>query len=234
MPRSFIAPHSATPNSAGSTLLLAALLSAAAALASAPSQAQNLYRSVGPDGRVTYSDRAINPGAKSSAEISSSANAGASSGNLQLPYELRQIANRYPVTIYTGKDCAPCDEARTHLQNRGIPFSERTIDSNSDVSALRKLSGQDSLPFVTIGNQHLKGFSADSWDQDLTAAGYPKQPQLPANYRAPAPKPLTTPAPVEPSKAGTSRAAVHTENPAQPAAPAPGTPTSSNPAGLRF
>lgn len=213
-------------------MLLAALLSAAAALASAPSQAQNLYRSVGPDGRVTYSDRAINPGAKSSAEISSSANAGASSGNLQLPYELRQIANRYPVTIYTGKDCAPCDEARTHLQNRGIPFSERTIDSNSDVSALRKLSGQDSLPFATIGNQHLKGFGADSWDQYLSAAGYPKQPQLPRNYKAPAAKPLTVPAPAA------TEAAKPAERPAArittPAVPAPGAPTPDNPAGLRF
>jgi hypothetical protein len=59
----------------------------------------------------------------------------------------------------------------------------------------RKLSGQDSLPFATIGNQHLKGFGADSWDQYLSAAGYPKQPQLPKNYKAPAAKPLTVPAP---------------------------------------
>jgi len=232
MPRSFIARPSAEKPTSRNTLLLTTLVATFAALASGVSQAQNLYRSVGPDGRVTYSDRAISPNAKPSTEAVSSAEGSASSANAQLPYELRQTANRYPVTIYTGKDCEPCDEARSHLQNRGIPFSERSIDTSSDVAALKKLSGQDSLPFATIGNQHLKGFGADSWDQYLSAAGYPKQPQLPKNYKAPAAKPLTVPAPAA------TEAAKPAERPAArittPAVPAPGAPTPDNPAGLRF
>ncbi len=231
MSRSFIARPSAEKPTSGNALLLTMLVAAFAALASGVSLAQNLYRSVGPDGRVTYSDRAIGPNAKPSAEAVSNADGPASSANAQLPYDLRQTANRYPVTIYTGKDCEPCDEARSHLQNRGIPFNERSIDTSSDVAALRKLSGQDSLPFATIGNQHLKGFGADSWDQYLSAAGYPKQPQLPKSYKAPAAKPLTAPA------AAAAEAAKPAERPARitaPAAPPPGAPTPENPAGLRF
>lgn len=232
MPRSFIARPSAEKPTSRNTLLLTTLVATFATLASGVSPAQNLYRSVGPDGRVTYSDRAISPNAKPSTEAVSSADGSASSANAQLPYELRQTANRYPVTIYTGKDCEPCDEARSHLQNRGIPFSERSIDTSSDVAALKKLSGQDSLPFATIGNQHLKGFGADSWDQYLSAAGYPKQPQLPKNYKAPAAKPLTVPGPA------VTEAAKPAERPAArittPAVPAPGAPTPDNPAGLRF
>lgn len=206
-------------------LLLVLLASAASA---------QVYRIVGPDGRVTFSDRPAISAAQPQTETASTsqpASGTSSSVAAQLPYELRQIASRYPVTLYSGKDCQPCDEARMHLQNRGIPFSERTIETQNDVAALNKLSGQDNLPFATIGNQHLKGFNADNWDHNLTAAGYPKQPQLPKSYQAPAPKPLTMP---PPKSAEQTKAAAQPEKPAQPTMPTPGSPTPNNPAGLRF
>lgn len=230
MPRSFIARPPAEKPISRNALRLTMLAAAFAALASAASQAQSLYRSVGPDGRITYSDRAISPNAKPSGDAMSGTDNAASSANAQLPYDLRQTAARYPVTLYTGKDCEPCNEARSHLQNRGIPFNERTIDSGSDVAALRKISGQDSLPFATVGNQHLKGFGADSWDQYLSAAGYPKQPQLPKSYKAPAARPLTVP---PPAATETARPAERPAAQTKPAPP-PGTPTPDNPAGLRF
>ncbi|MEG0142222.1 MAG: DUF4124 domain-containing protein [Comamonas sp.] len=210
-------------------LLPVLFLAACAALASGASHAQNLYRSVGPDGRVTYSDRAVNSNAKASSETTGSAESSAPA-NAQLPYELRQTASRYPVMIYTGKDCFPCDEARSFLQSRGIPYGERTIETSSDVAALKKLSGQDNLPFATIGNQHLKGFGSDSWTQYLNAAGYPAQSQLPKTYKAAAAKPLTTPAPAAAEPQKTAERPVARE----PATAAPGAPTQNNPAGLRF
>lgn len=218
--------HNTAQNAA---LLPVLFLAACTTLASGASHAQSLYRSVGPDGRVTYSDRAVSTNTKASAETTSSADSSAPA-NAQLPYELRQTASRYPVMIYTGKDCLPCDEARSFLQSRGIPYGERTIDTNNDVTALRKLSGQDSLPFATIGNQHLNGFGSDSWTQYLNAAGYPAQSQLPKTYRAAAAKPLTTPTPVavEPQKTAERPMA------REPAVAAPGAPTQNNPAGLRF
>lgn len=231
MSRPFIAlPLFKDFSSHNAALLPALFIAACAALASGASHAQNLYRSVGPDGRVTYSDRAVTTNAKASAETTGSADSNAPA-NAQLPYELRQTASRYPVVIYTGKDCMPCDEARSFLQSRGIPYSERTIETNSDVAALKKLSGQENLPFATIGNQHLKGFGSDSWTQYLNAAGYPAQSQLPKSYKA-AIKPLTTPAPAaaEPQKTAERQSPA----PREPAAAAPGTPTQNNPAGLRF
>ncbi|CAM4117982.1 DUF4124 domain-containing protein [Comamonas aquatilis] len=201
-------------------------------------QAQGVYRIVGPDGRVSFSDRPPVDGAKKSSELKSaeadSGNASSSNSNAQLPYQLRETAKRYPVTLYAAKDCSPCDEARNHLQNRGIPFAERSIETASDVDALKKLSGQDGLPFATVGNQHLKGFNADSWNQYLSAAGYPAQPQLPAQYKAPAPRPLTTPV-VQPKAGKPETANGQTTRPAAaPSVTPPGTPTADNPAGLRF
>ena len=207
----------------------AAAASLLLALASVGAQAQAVYRIVGPDGKVTFSDR---PPAEATAQPARSIAAPASpaAGNGALPYELRQIANRYPVTIYTGSDCAPCGSLRNLLTSRGVPYTERTVVSNEDIAALQRLSGNSSLPFGTIGGQQLVGFSDAEWIQYLDAAGYPKQSQLPSNYRQPAPAPLVAAKPVEAAPAAAPKAPARTT----PPPPANDGPTPSNPAGIRF
>lgn len=189
--------------------------------------AQQVYRIVGPDGKVTFSDRAPDTTAQPAATAPGAAS-GASGA--PLPYELRQVATRFPVTLYTGNDCSPCASARNLLINRGIPFNERTVNSNEDIEALQRLSGNNTLPFGTIGGQQLQGFSDAEWTQYLDAAGYPKQSQLPVGYRRPVAAPLvalvTRPAP------GAANAPAPVQQPA-PAPAAPG-PTPSNPAGIAF
>lgn len=196
-----------------------------------PAAAQGVYRIVGPDGKVTFSDQP--PPATTPARPSGSVTASASSGaGSQLPFELRQVSSRFPVTLYTGRECAPCNSGRNLLNARGIPYSERTVDTFQDGEALKRLSGETSLPFLTIGNQRIKGYSDSEWTQFLDAAGYPRQSALPSNYRRPAATQLVAvqadPATAQPSSAGTSggsRAA-----PAEvPVAPPP-----QNPAGIRF
>ena len=125
------------------------------ALATA-AQAQQVYRIVGPDGKVTFSDRAPSGGAEAA-----QAGSGQRGGNANdaLPYQLRQVAARFPVTLYTGNDCQPCNSARNLLIGRGVPFSERTITTSEDVEAFKRLSGGTSLPFGTIGAQQLQRFS---------------------------------------------------------------------------
>ena len=146
------------------------------------------------------------------------------------------MAGRFPVTLYTGSDCTPCVAARNLLTSRGVPFTERTVNSNEDIAALQRLSGATSLPFCTIGGQQLSGFSAEEWTQYLDAAGYPKQSQLPPNYRAPAATPLVAVKAAEPATAAASAAApTRAPDPRpRPAAPANEGPTPSNPAGIRF
>ena len=124
--------------------LLASLLMT---LACASAQAQGVYRIVGPDGKVTFSDRP--PADASSAQPARAATEAAGAANGELPYALRQVANRFPVTLYTGSDCTPCTSARNLLTSRGIPFTERTVSSNEDIAALQRLSGASSLPFGT-------------------------------------------------------------------------------------
>ena len=195
-------------------------------------QAQQVHRIVGPDGKVTFSDRA--PSLDKAAQAPSGGAAAGSSVNDTLPYELRQIASRFPVTLYTGADCAPCVSARNLLVNRGVPFTERTIGSNEDIDTLQRLSGNTGLPFGTIGRQQLHCYSDTEWTQYLDAAGYPKQSKLPANYRRPAATPLTDAKPVEPATATEDASATRAAPRARPV-PEPATgPSPLNPAGIRF
>ena len=196
--------------------------------------AQTVYRIVGPDGKVSFSDRAPTedavptpPGRTGSASQASSGAA------VALPYALRQIATRFPVTLYTGNDCVPCTSARNLLVNRGIPFTERTVVSNEDIAALERISGGSSLPFGTIGGQQLAGFSDSEWTQYLDAAGYAKQSQLPPSYQRPAATPLVAVQQAAPAPAA-QKSAVPSA-PVRPQAPAASSgPTPSNPAGIRF
>lgn len=209
------------------TLALAAALCALAC--SSLTQAQPVYRIVGPDGKVTFSDRAPNEDATPMRAAQAPASPDSSSA---LPYALRQVAARFPVTLYTGADCAPCTSARNLLIGRGVPFTERSVSSNEDITALGRLGASSSLPFGTIGGQHLTGFSDSEWTLYLDAAGYPKQSELPAHYRRPAATPLVTVKPVEPAPAAQTpaRDAPRPEHPA----PTPAGPGPSNPAGIRF
>ncbi len=206
---------------------------AIAALWSTASHAQ-VYRIIGPDGKVTFSDKPpmTERTPRIGAATNSSATGGTSAGGAAagLPYELRQVAAKYPVTLYVGDNCGPCGAGRSMLTNRGIPFAEKTVSSNEDALALQRLSGDSSLPFMTIGNQQLKGFSDSEWTQFLDAAGYPSSSALPQSYRRPAATPLIS---VAAAPASASPGALTAARPIPALAPPPA-PNNDNPAGIKF
>ena len=190
--------------------------------------AQTLYRSVGPDGRVTFSDQP--PATQAKVTTLSAEGRDASAANAALPYELRQVASKYPVTLYTSKECAPCDEGRTLLRSRGVPFTEKTITSNEDTESLKRIADTTSLPLLTVGSQQIKGYSAAEWTQYLTAAGYPTTSKLPASYHNAAPTPLVA---VKAAAVPTAPAKADTPTRQAPSTVAPRT-NPDNPAGIQF
>jgi glutaredoxin len=198
-------------------------------LAAVSASAQGVYRIVGPDGRVTFSDQP-----PPTADVRAVGSTGASSvpdNAAQLPFQLRQVVARYPVVFYTAKECAPCNSGRNLLNARGIPYTEKLINTPEDGDALKRLSGESSLPFLTIGGQQIKGYSDTEWTQFLDAAGYPKTSSLPGTYRRPAPAPLVAAKPVAPPAAG---APANTATAPPRAAEIPVVPPVNNPAGIRF
>jgi glutaredoxin len=175
-------------------------LIATAALLLLAGPAHAIYKVIGPDGKVTYTDT---PPADNSAKVKPVAVDGGGGGApslVGLPFEVKQAASKYPVTLYTSKACNPCDSARQLLRQRGVPFAEKTLnDTSADQAALERIAGTTSVPVLTVGQQQLKGLTPGEWHSYLDAAGYPKENKLPASYRQPSPTPLLTivePAPV--------------------------------------
>jgi hypothetical protein len=85
-------------------LSLRAAVCAAACLAAGPSLA--LYKVVGPDGKVTYTDRA--PTSSEGRVSPLNSRAVAVEAEPAMPAELRQALSRYPVTLYTiAGSCEP-------------------------------------------------------------------------------------------------------------------------------
>lgn len=190
-------------------------------LVSAGAQAQ-LYKWVGPDGKVTYSDTPPPASAKKVEEKSIGTGSVATSG---LPFELAEAVRNNPVTLYTTNNCEGCSNGRDLLNARGIPFTEKTVHSDEDIARLKQAGGTRQLPFLTVGAKKLTGADPNEWNTALTVAGYPAASKLPPSYRNPAPQPAA------PKKAETKPAA---EEPA-PQAPAERPPAAGNaPPGFRF
>ena len=199
---------------------------------SAAALSQPVYRIVGADGKVSFSDKPPSEASvKTTPGKAATTNGGAVTGSA-LPYELRQVASKFPVTLYTGENCSPCQTARSMLITRGVPFTEKTVNSNDDIQALQRLSGDNTLPFGTIGGQQLKGYSDTEWTQFLNAAGYPTSSALPSGYRQAAATPMVTATAVPVATVPAARAV--RVSPAEPTAtPAPAV-TPANPSGIRF
>jgi len=199
-----------------------ALLAMPMALASLSCPAWALYKVVGPDGRVTYTDRP--PVDRPAKAIKAN---GASAPTDALPFELQKIVSRFPVTLYTGNNCTPCDTARQLLKARGVPFTEKTVTSSEDIRQFRSQEATDQLPTVRIGQKQLSGLQHSDWNAYLDAAGYPATSALPPGYQHSPPTPLV-PVELKPGSApGASQAG--------PSVPPPAAPPAGNaPAGIRF
>jgi glutaredoxin len=168
------------PSSRHAHLVAGVACACAALLGAAPALAQ--YKVVSPEGRITYTDRAPGPSDGRVAAINGR-NAPAAAENEALPFELRQAASKYPVTLYVATSaCDPCESARTLLRQRGVPYVERTITTVEDGEALMRLTGSREAPTLAIGSQVVRGLSSDLWNSYLDAAGYPRESKLPSNY----------------------------------------------------
>jgi glutaredoxin len=216
------------PSAPAAARPLASALALAGLLLAGPALAQ--YKIVAPDGSVTYTDRPpadarlnVTPLGRTPAAVAA---AGAPSAQ-PLPLELRQAAQRFPVTLYTSAECPACDSGRQWLQQRGVPYSERRIDTEADARALADLTGARTVPALTIGAQPVRGFAADEWAAFIDAAGYPRENRLPRGWQPPPVSPLVA-APPRPAAPPATASAAPRAPAAAPAAPPPA------PGGLRF
>lgn len=150
-------------------MLLALLVMTTAA--AVPVDAQQLYKWVDKDGKVSYSDTPPPKDAKDVRQKGYSDNVTRSD---ELPYSVKEAAKRNPVTFYANA-CESCGRARALLSERGIPFAERNPETDAAAGdALKEAAGALLVPTLTIGQRVLKGFAESEWHDALTSSGYPR------------------------------------------------------------
>jgi glutaredoxin len=101
-------------------------------------------------------------------------------------YESRLARDRNPVVLFVS-NCGPvCDQARNHLNQRGVAFTVKDPSKEPEIGVeLKKLVGALEVPVIVVGKTHTKGFDPSSWDSLLDAAGYPKSPLIPSRPKPP-------------------------------------------------
>jgi glutaredoxin len=136
-----------------------------------PCAAQTTYRWIAPGGETVYSDQPPPTG------VNYEKLEGYKQENdPQLPYATRQAMGKYPVTLYTTASCKEsCAKARTLLNGRGIPFSEKMLTNPEEIAEITAQMGTESfIPGIKVGSQNLPGYEANAWNNLLDLAGYPK------------------------------------------------------------
>ena len=147
------------------TVILAAVL----ALVAGPLGAAQLYRWVDEKGNVEWRDTPPPATAKKVEQRSVRGNVIETS---EAPYATQQAARNFPVTLWTSDCGPPCDQGRTFLARRGVPYTER--DAQRDVEAFKKMTGGIDVPVLYVGRTRLKGYAESEWEAALDNAGYPR------------------------------------------------------------
>ncbi len=181
-------------------------IAVAAMLVAAGAGAQ-MYRWVDKDGKVHYTDSPP-PGAAKGVQKRSSAAPGPADTGPAAPYAVQQAAKNFPVVVYTAPNCGqPCTDGKALLAARGVPYREVAIGENG-AEELKKATGGDTVPAMTVGRTTTRGFETELWHNALDAGGYPRNaPPLSAQAQkaaqasaAKAEAPRVQPEPAEPEK----------------------------------
>jgi glutaredoxin len=139
-----------------------------------PAQAVQLYQWKDAQGHVFYSDQPPPPTVKNATKKNFKGNLieGGES------YALKRAREKSPVTLFSGACGAPCDLAKRHLEQRGIPYTNKNPESGEDRAALQKLTGRLNVPVLQVGTSKIDGYEVGQWDAALDVAGYPKAGDL--------------------------------------------------------
>jgi len=147
------------------------LFTAALLLAIGVDASGQAYKWVDRDGRVHYTQTPPPPDAKGVQRKNFHSEQAEA---VDLPYATRLASTNFPVTLYTWPDCgSPCDQARTLLVRRAVPFREVSVVTQKDAEELKNLSGRNDLPTLVVGTQVHVGFQERAYNGMLEAAGYP-------------------------------------------------------------
>ncbi len=147
-----------------------ALVLLAVLLLSISTAAQTLYKSIGPDGNATYSDRAPTEGKiEKTISVRSLPNTAIPEKTLAELQALRK-GMKSPsnlgtgVTLFSASWCGYCKQAKAFMASRGIKYSEHDIDTPDGKATFAQAGGAAGIPLLIANGTKLQGFSLQSYE----------------------------------------------------------------------
>ncbi len=154
------------------------LLSCMAGLAAAPAAAQTLYKSIGPDGAVVYSDRPP-PGGRVEKtmkfdNLPASALPAATTAHLEqqlknLRASSAAAAPAGDVVLYSAQWCGYCKKAKAWLAENRVAYREVDIDTPDGMASFAQAGGGKGVPLLLAGGERVQGFSTGAYGRLFAA-----------------------------------------------------------------
>lgn len=147
-------------------------LSLLLALLCHPALAEMMYKSVTPDGRVVFSDRAPTEGRLEKTIKYENLPATPLPKDLAATIEqMRKSGTSQPVAaptrgvvLYSAVWCNPCSKAKAWLSSKGIAYQNLDIDTSNGRAAFAQVGGKG-VPLLVADGQRIGGFSAAAYEQ---------------------------------------------------------------------
>ena len=136
--------------------------------------ADSIYRSLGPDGRVTYSDQPPTTGkvqkvysfdnlpASPVPEATQRYREGLESGMKQRLAD--QAVPAGGTRLYSAAWCGYCRQAKAYLGQKGIRYQEIDIDSAAGREDFARSGGGGGIPLLLHNGQRVRGFTSTAYD----------------------------------------------------------------------
>lgn len=166
-------------------ILRLAILLLLISAAYAASNVTTLYKSVGPDGKVDYSDRPPTDGRLEKTmqfeNLPSSAVPELTHSYVEQLRRMKESQAASPpvhgVVMYAASWCGYCRKARAHLGIKGVAYQEIDIDTRKGKEAFARASGgTGGVPLLISGDQRVQGYSVGAYDAFIANLMPPGKP----------------------------------------------------------
>ena len=133
---------------------------------------QTLYKSVGPDGKVAYSDKPPTEGRIEKMKFQNLPATPLPESVAAAYAELLRKAKVNPVAtvpvagtvLYSATWCVYCKQAKAYLASKGVAYSELDIDTPAGMASFAQVGGGKGVPLLMAGGQKVNGYSTQAYD----------------------------------------------------------------------
>ena len=143
-------------------------------------QAEALYKVVGPDGKITYTDQPpADPKTATTMQITSAPSTPLPDAVLKYQAELQKsmqgrlasakVADSGPPALFSAAWCGYCTQAKAYLAAKSIRNREYDIDTEDGARAYVEAGGKKGIPLLVSGSKRQQGFSPASYDSFFAA-----------------------------------------------------------------